>query len=112
MTESGDAEVDQVRGTGKLESGERDNGSLDDSADTECHGDHKDVGTQRIAGNCGERSLAAVRQRPADDEQDARPRHDDQYERHRRERQQSVSGDHERSLSIDRLHGSFTQRER
>ena len=81
---------DQVGRADQLDHGEHGDRAGHHGAGADGDEHHLDVGTGGVAQDGGQGGPAAEGHAPADDEQDAGPRHDDQEERRDREGEQSV----------------------
>jgi len=98
MAERLHAEHDEVQRAGELDGGEDGDRLLHQRADADRHEHDLHVCACGIADRGREAGAAAERQGAGDDEQHARPRHDDQHERGQQERQQMIGGQHAASL--------------
>ena len=89
-----DTEIDEVRRADELEHVEDHDRLLDDDAEPERDEHDDDDQPERVAGDAGQRDPAAVGERAADHEDDARPGDRDEDQRRDAEAEQLVDGDH------------------
>ena len=89
-----DAEPDEIGGPDELDREVDLFGPLNDRAEADGHQHEDREQAERVAHHGRQRDAAAIRQRPADHEDDTGPGDRDEDERRQREAQQVIGGNH------------------